>query len=167
MSTKQSSKKFKWALDFNISKNGDMPSPLGYNPAALVNQTDAAGRDQRLVIKKSWDLALGPLKNIPMNLFIMYMSGNSISIFPIMMVGMMLIRPIKAMFTTQVTSKMAEGAQGTGQRIVYFLGNLANVALALYKCHSMGLLPTHASDWLAFIQPQTRLEHYGGGVSFI
>ncbi|KAH8335005.1 hypothetical protein KR067_003469 [Drosophila pandora] len=191
MSTKQSSKKFKWALDFNTrylflrrqksqiinctikystffkSKNGDMPSPLGYNPAALVNQTDAAGRDQRLVIKKSWDLALGPLKNIPMNLFIMYMSGNSISIFPIMMVGMMLIRPIKAMFTTQVTSKMAEGAQGTGQRIVYFLGNLANVALALYKCHSMGLLPTHASDWLAFVEPQTRLEHYGGGVSFI
>ncbi|EDV41397.1 uncharacterized protein Dana_GF23442 [Drosophila ananassae] len=167
MSTKQSSKKFKWALDFNTSKNGDMTSPLGYNPAALVNQTDAAGRDQRLVIKKSWDLALGPLKNIPMNLFIMYMSGNSISIFPIMMVGMMLIRPIKAMFTTQVTSKMAEGAQGTGQRIVYFLGNLANVALALYKCHSMGLLPTHASDWLAFVEPQTRLEHYGGGVSFI
>lgn len=41
-----------------------MTSPLGYNPAALVNQTDAAGRDQRLVIKKSWDLALGPLKNV-------------------------------------------------------------------------------------------------------
>ncbi|KAH8270202.1 hypothetical protein KR018_005511 [Drosophila ironensis] len=167
MSAKQSSKKYKWALDFNISKNTDIPSPLGYNPNALVNQSDAASRDQRLVIKKSWDLALGPLKNIPMNLFIMYMSGNSISIFPIMMVGMMLIRPIKAMFTTQVTSKMAEGAQGTGQRIVYFLGNIANVALALYKCHSMGLLPTHASDWLAFVQPQTRLEHFGGGVSFI
>ncbi|KAH8307145.1 hypothetical protein KR044_006019 [Drosophila immigrans] len=166
MSAKQNSKKSKWALDFNVSKNSDMPSPPGYNPTALVNQTEVV-RDQRLVIKKSWDLALGPLKQIPMNLFIMYMSGNSISIFPIMMVGMMLIRPIKAMFTTQVTSKMAEGAQGTGQRIVYILGNLANVALALYKCHSMGLLPTHASDWLAFVQPQTRLEYYGGGVSFI
>ncbi|KAH8370463.1 hypothetical protein KR093_003589 [Drosophila rubida] len=166
MSAKQNSKKSKWALDFNVIKYADIPSPPGYNPTALVNQTEVV-RDQRLVIKKSWDLALGPLKQIPMNLFIMYMSGNSISIFPIMMVGMMLIRPIKAMFTTQVTSKMAEGAQGTGQRIVYILGNLANVALALYKCHSMGLLPTHASDWLAFVQPQTRLEYYGGGVSFI
>lgn len=104
---------------------------------------------------------------IPMNLFIMYMSGNTISIFPIMMIGMMLIRPIKAMFSTQVTSKMAEGAQGTGQKLVYFLGNLANVAVALYKCNSMGLLPTHASDWLAFVEPQTRIEYYGGGVSFI
>jgi len=29
------------------------------------------------------------------------------------------------------------------------------------------LLPTHASDWLAFIQPQERIEFYGGGLSLI
>lgn len=40
-----------------------MPSPLGYNPSALVNHNEVV-RDQRLVIKKSWDLALGPLKNV-------------------------------------------------------------------------------------------------------
>ncbi|XP_013111224.1 ER membrane protein complex subunit 4 [Stomoxys calcitrans] len=165
--SKQTSKKSKWALDFNTNKSNDLPAPPGYNPSsAMVNQTEVV-RDQHLVMKKSWELALGPLKQIPMNLFIMYMSGNTISIFPIMMIGMMLIRPIKAMFSIQVTSKMAEGAQGTGQKLVYFLGNLANVAVALYKCNSMGLLPTHASDWLAFVEPQTRLEHYGGGVSFI
>lgn len=95
------------------------------------------------------------------------MSGNSISIFPIMMVGMMLIRPIKAMFSTSTTSKLAEGSQGGGQKLTYFLGNLANIALALYKCQSMGLLPTHASDWLAFVEPQTRIEYYGGGISLI
>lgn len=52
-------------------------------------------------MKKSWDLALGPLKQVPMNLFIMYMAGNSISIFPIMMVCMLIIRPVKALFTLQ------------------------------------------------------------------
>ena len=36
-----------------------------------------------------------------MNLFIMYMTGNSISIFPIMMIGMLVVRPIKALFTMQ------------------------------------------------------------------
>jgi len=36
-----------------------------------------------------------------MNLFIMYMAGNSISIFPIMMVGMLIVRPVKALFTMQ------------------------------------------------------------------
>lgn len=45
-----------------------MPSPPGYNPTALVNQTEVV-RDQRLVIKKSWDLALGPLKQVSGVLF--------------------------------------------------------------------------------------------------
>ncbi|KAG8252828.1 ER membrane protein complex subunit 4 [Homalodisca vitripennis] len=98
-----------------------------------------------------------------MNLFIMYMAGNSISIFPIMMVGMLIIRPIKALFTMQTTFKMIEGSHAAGQKIVYFLGNIVNVALALYKCQSMGLLPTHTSDWLAFVEPQIRMEYSGGG----
>lgn len=100
-----------------------------------------------------------------MNLLIMYMAGNSISIFPIMMVGMSLVRPIKAMFSAHATFKVIDGTQAAGQKIVYFLGNLANIGLALYKCHSMGLLPTHASDWLAFVEPQYRLEYSGGGLS--
>lgn len=49
---------------------------------------------------------------------------------------------------------MIEGANKTIQRIVYALGNLAGVGLAVYKCQVMGLLPTHASDWLAFVEPQ-------------
>ena len=52
-------------------------------------------------LQKSWDIALGPLKQIPMNLFIMWMAGNSISMFPIMMVGMMFIRPIQALLAVQ------------------------------------------------------------------
>lgn len=53
------------------------------------------------IVQKSWDIALGPMKQIPMNMFIMWMSGNSISIFPIMMVGMMFFRPIQALFAFQ------------------------------------------------------------------
>lgn len=49
--------------------------------------------------------------------------------------------------------KMIEGGQAILQKIVYLFGNLACLALALYKCSSMGLLPTHASDWLDFVEP--------------
>lgn len=45
-------------------------------------------------------------------------------------------------------------------------GNLAGVALAMYKCHSMGLLPTHVSDWLAFADPMVRQEVASGGLGF-
>ena len=51
-----------------------------------------------IYLQKSWDIALAPVKQIPMNLFIMWMSGNTISIFPIMMVAMMFFRPIPALF---------------------------------------------------------------------
>ena len=50
--------------------------------------------------------------------------------------------------------KMIEGDQAILQKAVYFLGNLVGVVLAVYKCQVMGLLPTHPSDWLAFVEPQ-------------
>lgn len=150
------------------------------------------------IVQRCWDVALGPLKQIPMNLFIMYMSGNTISIFPIMMVCMMAWRPIQALmsmsaseypaltlftshlgfftslFGSHVTSclflcqslsfipllccvsafKLLESSsQQWLQGLVYLIGNLLGSALAIYKCQSMGLLPTHSSDWLAFIEP--------------
>jgi hypothetical protein len=36
---------------------------------------------------------------------------------------------------------------------LFILGNLANLALAMYKYHTTGLLQTHESDWLAFADP--------------
>ncbi|XP_050426581.1 ER membrane protein complex subunit 4 [Adelges cooleyi] len=164
-------KSFKWALDFTRNKHEkiyDNISPPGYSQAAGQNGTELSkdSESNRLIIKKSWDLALGPLKQVPMNLFIMYMAGNSISIFPIMMVGMLIVRPVKALFTLQATFKTIEGMQAWGQKIIFFIGNIINIVLALYKCQSMGLLPTHASDWLAFIDPPTRMEYSGGGFAF-
>jgi len=165
-------KKLKWSLDFpsrpKPDKNAELPSPPGYNPAVSQTHTETSRENDsnHLIIKKSWDLALGPLKQVPMNLFIMYMSGNSISIFPIVMVVMLVIRPVKALFTMQNTFKMIEGSHAAGQKFVYFLGNIVNIALALYKCQSMGLLPTHASDWLAFVEPPIQMEFSGGGAVF-
>ena len=88
--------KARWQLDFS-SKSGqsaELPSPPGYSAGgnALVHAEGSREADPNLKIKRSWDLALGPFKQVPMNLFIMYMSGNSISIFPIMMVVMMMVR---------------------------------------------------------------------------
>ena len=73
--------------------------PPGFNPNLVHTQNEASQEiDSNLIVKKSWETALAPLKQIPMNLFIMYMAGNSISIFPIMMVGMLFMGPIKALF---------------------------------------------------------------------
>ena len=36
------------------------------------------------------------------------------------------------------------------QKVVYILCNLLTLAVGLWKCRSMGLLPTGTGDWLAF-----------------
>lgn len=36
------------------------------------------------------------------------------------------------------------------QKVAYFLCNLLTLALGMWKCRSMGLLPTGTGDWLAF-----------------
>lgn len=58
------------------------------------------------------------------------------------------------LFVIPTAFKMLESSsQKFLQGLVYLIGNLMGLALAVYKCQSMGLLPTHASDWLAFIEP--------------
>lgn len=131
----------------------------------MQTSSDARQDNSTLIEKKSWDIALGPLKQLPMNLFIMWMAGNSISIFPIMMVGMMFIRPIQAFLSIQHTFNMIEGRRKALQQVVYTLGNIVGLGLAVYKCQVMGLLPTHPSDWLAFVEPQKRMEWSGGGLA--
>lgn len=172
MTSKLSLKKHKWALDFSSKHRADgsrqivesLPDPPGYSNCMFADSNQRENNKTDLVEKRSWDVALGPLKQIPMNLFIMWMAGNSVTIFPIMMVGMMLVRPIQALLSIKQTFKNIEGKNSILQKIVYLFGNIAGVGLAVYKCNSMGLLPLHASDWLAFAEPPQRLEWTVGGM---
>ncbi|PAA53123.1 hypothetical protein BOX15_Mlig020081g1, partial [Macrostomum lignano] len=169
----------RWAIEFSLlhhrspasqSRHYDSLSTATAQLAAPAGYMDrppplAGGRepDGALISKRGWDAALGPLKQLPMNLFIMWMAGNSVSIFPIMMVLMLFMRPIQAVFAMQATFAQIEGGQACLQRFVYLIGNLAVLALAVYKCHTMGLLPTYESDWLSFVDSPRRTEVSGGG----
>lgn len=150
---------------FNFTKgkshnHDNLASPPGYHPNIRQHHGEVnQGRDMSLIVKKSWDIALAPLKQVPMNLFIMYMAGNSISIIPIMMVSMLLLRPIKAFMSVKSQFAIIEGNQAILQKLVYLLGNFACLGMALYKCQSMGLLPTHSSDWLDFLENPRRVEY--------
>lgn len=80
----------------------DVTPPIGYFDRSFPN-TAARDQDANLMVKRSWDIALAPLRQVPMNLFIMWMTGNSISIFPIMMIIMMFMRPLQAIFSMQAS----------------------------------------------------------------
>uniref|UniRef100_A0A915E8R5 ER membrane protein complex subunit 4 n=1 Tax=Ditylenchus dipsaci TaxID=166011 RepID=A0A915E8R5_9BILA len=149
-----------------ITSNDATLNPPGYVPGFVASQqVENTGRNeqqQHLLSKRAWNMALQPVKSLPMNMFMMYMSGNQVSIFPIMMVAMMAWRPMKTLMAVNAAFKPLE-AEYNGSliihKILFILGNFGAIALAIYKCHSMGLLPTFASDWLDFIPQAERMQY--------
>ncbi|OAF63630.1 ER membrane protein complex subunit 4, partial [Intoshia linei] len=138
-------------IDFRSKKKVEYANPPGYQ-SNFDTQKLIGKVDQSLVATKSWDIALAPLKQIPMNMLMMYMSGNSIGIFPLMMIVMMTIRPIKTLLQYKKTFDQIQGSYMFLQKLVFLLGNLVGIVLAAYKCHIIGILPTHQSDWISFHQ---------------
>lgn len=49
-------------------------------------------------------------------------------------------------------------------RLLYCLINVGQFIFALHKLNAMGLLPTHASDWLSAIAVPQSLEHSYGAL---
>ncbi|CAL2039895.1 hypothetical protein CAEBREN_21753 [Caenorhabditis brenneri] len=161
-----------WKLDYSYSAKNCRTSDSNFNPpgfyssAATVQHSAEAERSadqhEHLARKRAWDTAMGPVKSLPMNMFMMYMAGGGVSIFPIMMVGMMLFRPLKALFSVNSTFKPLE-SPATGamiiHKIIFCLGNLGAIGLAIYKVHTMGLLPNTPSDWLEFIPQPGRAQY--------
>ncbi|CAF0771518.1 unnamed protein product [Rotaria sordida] len=153
----------------NNNNNRLLLSPIGYNEqrvSDLIIQED----DERLLAKRSWDIALQPIKQLPMNVILAWMAGNTFSLMSIMIVVMLFMKPIQAIFSlsSAFSSLEQEGLVGNIwlHKIMYFLGNLTHLALALYKCQSMGLLPTYNSDWIAFADQQTQMEITLGGIIY-
>ncbi|KAL8732071.1 MAG: hypothetical protein Q9166_003024 [cf. Caloplaca sp. 2 TL-2023] len=115
-----------------------------------------------LKIKKSWEVALGPAKQLPMNAIMMYMSGNSLQIFSIMMVFMLFKNPLQALMQTNAVFTKYETPRTRSKmwvvKAMYVLMNLVALGLGIWKVNGMGLLPTTRSDWLAWETQREPLE---------
>jgi len=68
----------KWSLDFASktrsvgSGSSELSSPPGYSASiAGIHAEGSRQTDPSIRAKRSWDMALGPIKQAPMNLFIM------------------------------------------------------------------------------------------------
>lgn len=79
MNAQPSRHRAKWSLDFTKSGRAhELSSPAGYSTSLPALHAEAQrAADPALRAKRSWDMALGPIKQVPMNLFIMYMSGEN------------------------------------------------------------------------------------------
>ncbi|KAH9968006.1 hypothetical protein BC827DRAFT_1122948 [Russula dissimulans] len=143
--------------------------PPGFPETSKVrnttNPSEAQGRLQSsheaLKIKKAWEFATSPLKSLPMQAFMLYMSGGGVQVFSMGIVAMLLLSPFKNL--SSMNAAFAPFAPGPSssptakslstlplQKLAYLACNVLTLALGLWKCRSMGLLPTGTGDWLAF-----------------
>ncbi|KAL9001490.1 MAG: hypothetical protein Q9169_000065 [Polycauliona sp. 2 TL-2023] len=115
-----------------------------------------------LKVKKSWEVALAPAKQLPMNAIMMYMSGNSLQIFSIMMVFMLFKNPLQSLMQTNAAFTKYETPRTRSKmwavKAVYVLMNCVALGLGIWKVNGMGLLPTTRSDWLAWETQREPLE---------
>lgn len=107
--------------------------------AKKPEETDA------LKLKKAWEIAIAPSKQLPMNGIMMYMSGNGLQTFSIMMVFMLFKGPIQGLINTNAAFVKYETPTTRGRLIgvkaVYVLMQLLLLALGIWKVNAMGLLP--------------------------
>lgn len=100
---------------------------------------------ETLKMKKAWEVALAPVKALPMTAIMMYMSGNSLQIFSIMMVFMAFKNPIMGLIGTNQAFEKFQTDGNAGQilqtKFVYVVMQLVSLGVGVWKVHTMGLLP--------------------------
>ncbi|RPD59270.1 DUF1077-domain-containing protein [Lentinus tigrinus ALCF2SS1-7] len=152
------------STSMEVSKWRHLPPPPGF--ASAVTSSKASSKSvatatasyEELKTKRAWDLAFSPAKSLPMQAFMLYMSGGGVQIFSMGIVFMLLSSPFKNL--ASINTAFAPFAPASSspkslntlplQKIAYVICNLLTLALGLWKCRSMGLLPMGTGDWLAF-----------------
>lgn len=109
-----------------------------------------------LKLKKAWEVALAPAKSLPMTAFMMYMTGNSLQIFSIMMVVMAFKTPLMGLMSTNTAFERFESDSNKASmlqvKLAYVGMQVLALALGLYKINAMGLLP--------YVQSMRRRRYY-------
>ncbi|KAF5971470.1 hypothetical protein FCOIX_9849 [Fusarium coicis] len=117
---------------------------------------------ETLKLKKAWEVALAPVKGLPMTAIMMYMSGNSLQIFSIMMVFMAFKNPLMGLMNTNQAFERFQSESLSSQllqvKFVYVVCQLVALGVGIWKINAMGLLPTTRSDWLMWEAQREPLE---------
>ncbi|KAM0747017.1 DUF1077-domain-containing protein [Meredithblackwellia eburnea MCA 4105] len=168
----------RWSLDYNANsvKSPSVAPPPGFSSpttsskgSKVTTTSQIQKRNlENLRQQKAWEVAVAPAKSVPMQAFMMYMTGGGVQIFSVMSVwsclkgavsGLLSVEKAFAPFTSASSSSTAPTSSPSNstptasfsqQKLVYILCQFALLGVGLWKCGQMGLLPTHDSDWLAF-----------------
>lgn len=165
----------KWAVGLGdgapSSGSLKVPDPPGFSRSSGDQEDGAGGKPKKDVDAswkqlKAWEAAHAPVKNLFMMGFMMWMAGNTVHLFSIGITFSALWSPISAL---QGLDKVFEPFKDARvdmllPKLTFIAVNVAGLGLGLWKLNSLGLLPTHASDWVSNLPPPLAAEFSGGGL---
>ncbi|KAI9079845.1 hypothetical protein K1719_038091 [Acacia pycnantha] len=165
----------RWAIDFTDHSTShsfrDSLDPPGFSCASHDQDDSSLSRQKKDAEstwkgQKAWEVAQAPFKNLLMMGFMMWMAGSTVHLFSIGITFSALWQPISAL---QGVRKVFEPYKDKkvellGPKLLYIALNLGGLALGVWKLNTLGLLPTHVSDWVSSLPPALEVEYSVGGV---
>lgn len=138
-----------------------------FNAIDEKKKVDKSAQDEKIKAS-AMAVATAPGKQLLMNCFMMWMSGSSLQIFSIMMICMGLWGPLQkiANINQEFARYAASKVDLTMPKLVFIALNLLGTGIALYKCQTLGLLPTGQMDWMNTHDVRPAREFAAGGLSF-
>mmetsp|Transcript_6878 Transcript_6878/g.12151 ORF Transcript_6878/g.12151 Transcript_6878/m.12151 type:complete len:186 (-) Transcript_6878:30-587(-) len=128
-----------------------------------ADPAEVAKLQKSLKQRQMMDVAKAPGKQLMMTGLMLWMSGAGMNIFSIMMTGMALTTPLKAIFGMGTTFEQFKEVSGLLQAKLMFIAlNGVGLAFAMYKLGQMGLLPLNSSDWISLLTVREPQELVGG-----
>lgn len=158
------------STDRALRPHPGLASPPGFSETvgSAIAPTAAEGtalraRETALVQQKqagAWAVAKSPGQQLPIACFMMFMAGNGVQVFSIMVTATNIASPLRAILGSgEQFARFADpGVDTLTPRLVYCGLFLFQMLFALRKLNQMGLLPTHASDWAPSDPPVEPLE---------
>ncbi|KAL6134152.1 hypothetical protein ACLB2K_059491 [Fragaria x ananassa] len=165
----------KWAVCLTDNSTSpcslDVPDPPGFSRASSEQDDSTLSRQKKEAestwkAQKAWEVAQAPFKNLLMMGFMMWMAGSTVHLFSIGITFSALWQPISAL---QGVGKVFEPYKDRkvdllAPKLLFIALNLGGLALGVWKLNTLGLLPTHASDWVSSLPPAQEVEYSGGGI---
>ena len=123
-----------------------------------LTEKEKEERRQRKINKMN-SMQFSPVGSLPITALMLWMAGNDIHMFSIMITGNAIYAPIGALLSTGANFVQFQGDDEVKHdlwrcKLVYALMCLVALLVGLGKLHFMGLLPTSMADWLDHTPPQ-------------
>jgi hypothetical protein len=151
---------------------GEVLKAVGYSDAAASVAVTGTGsstanldKQVEIVTRMSWSVATAPGKQIPMMVFMFWMTGSGLHLFSIMMTGMALMNPVRALLAMgtafQNIKVPGRDINLTQQKLVYLACVIAGLCVGGWKLNKMGLLPLTSADWVTMVPVREPVEFSG------